>query len=97
MRWLAQKVSVLWLYPVGVFAAICLTPWWDISKSPGEYSKIVPLATAYANQFQGWQCLLLLHLAATIVLSFTAIGLHFGIARLMKARRPEISSDALRK
>jgi hypothetical protein len=81
MNWLTRKVSVFWLYPFGIFAAICLLPWWE-SKD----GNLLPLATAYVNDFTGWQFLLLWHLAATIVFSIIAIGLHLWIARL--AKRP---------
>jgi hypothetical protein len=91
MHWLSRRVSSLWLYPVAAFGGIALLPWWE-SKSGDR----LPLATAYGNQFPGWQSVLLAHLAATAALSRVLVGLHLALARLVwKGRaRPGQSRSA---
>ena len=95
MRFFKRHIPYVWLYPPIIFAVICLLPWWELKPFLGE-RRLLPLATAYANDFEAWPRILFLHLTATFVLSLVAAGVHLGIAVLLTSRTAA-SPDAFGK
>ena|ERR1700730_8929266 len=82
LGFLNSTLSLCWLYPVVIFNAICLVPWFpSMSGDP-----LLPLGTAYVNHFEGWQKLLLAHVLITLALAGVATAIHLAIHHLVKSR-----------